>query len=92
MASDGLFAFWIVPPSSNGPIGFGVTARSLDDALRIIHSMGYGCYLPNDPDTLRVTECVTVSQLDQQNVVPRMGPIAVRGMWYPFVAVGVPRE
>jgi len=28
--------------------------------------------------------------LDQPHVVANMGPIVVRGMWYPFVAVGVP--
>ena len=34
---------------------------------------------------------ITVADLDQPHVAANMGPIAVRGMWYPFVAVGVPQ-
>ena len=90
MAEPMLIAYWIVPPSPNGPLGFGVTAHSLQDALQIIHAFGYGRYLPNRPSTLRVTESVTVAELDQPYVVANMGPIVVRGMWYPFVTVGVP--
>jgi len=40
---------------------------------------------------VRSTEGITVAELDQPHVVRNMGPIAVRGMWYPLVAVGVPR-
>jgi hypothetical protein len=90
MAVAGLTAFWIVPPSSHGPLGFGVTARSFDDALRIIRALDYGRYLPDDLGALRVTEGITVAELDQPHVVANMGPIVVRGMWFPFVAVGVP--
>jgi hypothetical protein len=90
MATDGLIAYWIVPPNKNGPLGFGVTARSLNDALEIIRGMRYEKFLPCDRAALCIVEGVTVAQLDQWNVVPRMGPIAVRGMWYPFVTTGVP--
>lgn len=86
----GLTAFWIVSPSSPGLLGFGVTSRSQDDALRIICALGYGSHLPDDLNDLRVTEGVKVAELDQPHVVAKMGPIDVRGMWYPFVAVGVP--
>jgi hypothetical protein len=90
MAVPGLIAFWIVPPSAYGPLAFGVTAWSFDDALWIIRALDYGRYLPDDVGALRVTEGVTVADLDQSHVVANMGPIVVRGMWYPFVAVGVP--
>lgn len=90
MTGPGLTAFWIVPPTKHGPLGFGVTAWSLDDALRLIRGLGYGDYLPADLNTLVVHEAVTVADLDQQYVVPNMGPIVVRGMGYPFVGVGVP--
>jgi hypothetical protein len=79
-----------VPPSRHGPLGFGVTAWSLDDALRIIRALDYGRYLPDDLDALRVTEGVTVASLDESHVVPNMGPIVVRGMWHPFVALAIP--
>jgi hypothetical protein len=90
MARSPLTAFWIVPPSPHGPLGFGVTARSLDDALRIIRALGYERYLPDDLNTLSVREGIMVAELDQPHIVANMGPIVVRGMWYPFVAVGVP--
>jgi hypothetical protein len=90
MARSLLNAFWIVPPSRHGPLGFGVTARSLDDALRIIRAFDFERYLPEDLATLAVREGVTIADLDQPHVVGNMGPIVVRGMWYPFVAVGVP--
>jgi hypothetical protein len=86
-----LTAFWIKTPFPNGPLGFGVTAWSFEDALAIISALGYERYLPDELAELLVTEGVTVAELDQQHVARNMGPIVVRGMWYPFVAVGVPR-
>jgi hypothetical protein len=90
LAVAGLTAFWIVPLSLHGPLGFGATAWSLEDALRMIRALGYGAYLPEDPGALRVTEGITVAALDQRHVVANKGPIAVRGMWYPFVGVAIP--
>lgn len=69
----------------------GVTAWSLDDALGVIAAFDYGRYLPDDPNGMQVRECITDADLDQPHVAVNMGPIAVRGMWYPFVAVGVPQ-
>src|SRR4051812_22302734 len=85
-----LTAYWIVPPPPPGPLGFGITAWSLEDVLRIIRAMGYEMFLPEDLNELVVREGVTVAELDQGHVVPNMGPIAVRGLWFPFVAVGLP--
>ena len=91
MAVAELTAFWVQSPFPHAPLGFGVTARSLDDALGIIRALDYGRYLPDDLAGVRVTAGVTVAELDQPHVVANMGPIVLRGMWYPFVAVGVPR-
>jgi hypothetical protein len=90
VTETGLTAFWIKSPSPHAPLGFGVTAHSRKDAFAIIHAMGYGDYLPSEEKAVRVVEGVTVAELDQPHVVRNMGPIAVRGMWYPFVGVGVP--
>ena len=87
MSDSILIPFWIVPPSKHGPLGFGVTAYSLADALHIIESAGYS--LPEDRSTLRVTEKIRVSDLDEPHVVRNMGAIVVRGIWYPFTKVGV---
>ena len=87
----GLTAYWIKSPYPHAPLGFGVTAWSLDDAVAFINAFDYGRYLPDNLAGLRVTEGVMVAELDQLHVVANMGPIVVRGMWYPFVAVGVPQ-
>ena len=86
-----LTTFWIRSSSSHAPLGFGVTARSLEDALQIIRAFGYGDFLPADRHGLEVVQPMTISALDQNHVAPNMGPTNVRGLWYPFVAVGIPR-
>ena len=85
-----LTAYWITPPSQHGPLGFGVTALSLDDAIFIIRELSYGTWLPDDLSLLKIREGVTVAKLNEPYVVANMGPIVVRGMWYPFIALGVP--
>ena len=82
-----LTAFWIVPADPHGPLGYGVTAFTLSEALSIIRSFGY--LLPADLSTLRITEGIRVADLDDSHVVRNMGPIVVRGLWYPFVRLGV---
>jgi hypothetical protein len=87
MSESTLTPFWIVPPSEHSPLPFGVTAFSLADALRMIEDAGYE--LPQDRSALRVTEGIRFDDLDEHHVVPNMGPIVVRGMFYPFTKVGV---
>lgn len=87
MHESRLRSFWIVPPDPHGPLGLGVTAFSLEDALQILRDAGYD--LPEDTAELRIIEDVRVSDLDELKVVRNMGPIVVRGIWYPFWRVGV---
>ena len=91
MAIAGLIAYWIESPLPHAPLGFGVTARSLEEAFGIIRAFDYDRYLPDDLTGVKVTEGMTVLEMDQPHVAANMGPITVRGMWYPFVAVGVPQ-
>jgi hypothetical protein len=84
-----LTRFWIRSSFPAAPLGFGVTARSLEDAIAIIRAMGYVDYLPNDLADLRITAGIAFDELDP-HVAHNMGPMAVRGMWYPFMAIGVP--
>jgi hypothetical protein len=79
-----LTPFWIVPPGEWGPLGFGVTAHSLDDALTIIRAAGYDGFLPEDAGLLKVVKDVRFDDLPDY-VRTHMGPIVVRGLWYPFV-------
>ena len=87
--ADLLAAHWIVPPDPRGPLGFGVTARSLAGALKIIREAGYAGYLPDDLGSLKVNEGVRVVDLESPYVRAPMGPIVVRGLWYPFSRLGV---
>jgi hypothetical protein len=87
MANSPLTAYWIQSPDLAMPFGYGVTAFSRSDAFELIRS--YGLRLPDDVSQLRVTENVRVSDLDADHVVPNIGPIVVRGVWFPFTKVGV---
>jgi hypothetical protein len=85
-----LTAYWITSPTQPwGPLGYGVTAWSVEDALRIIR--GWGFELPDPLDLVSIQDGITVADLDQSHVVPNMGPIVLRGMWFPFMGLGVPR-
>jgi hypothetical protein len=86
---DLLHTYWITTGDAHGPLGYGVTAWSLEDAIRIIRGFGYN--LPENPKGVRVKRGVSVADLDEPHVVKNMGPIVVRGLWYPFVWVGAPR-
>src|SRR5689334_11095195 len=85
-----LTAYWIKSPIPHSPLGFGITAHSRAEALAIIRAMGYGDFLVDDLTALQITEGIVVSDLNEPHVVANMGPIVVRGMWYPFVALGMP--
>lgn len=87
MTDSPLISFWIVPPEKHGPLGFGVTAFSLGDAFQIVQHAGFK--LPEDRSTLQIREGVRVADLDEPHVIKNMGPIVVRGLWYPFRKVGV---
>lgn len=73
-----LVRYWF--PSDTG-LGFGVTGRTLDDALALLSSFGYEPGRDFNPS--RVVENVSVSALDQNHIVPNIGPVVVRGVWFP---------
>ncbi len=80
-------AFWIeIPGVSHCPLGYGVTAWTLEDAFSIILGRGYS--LPSDPMKMRIRENIRFEELSEY-VKDHMGPIVVRGMWYPFYRLGV---
>lgn len=62
-------------------LGIGVTAYSVDDARNLIDNEA--CSLPWDYEVLEVVEDVDVRDLDQDHVVPNVGPVNFRGVWYP---------
>ncbi len=63
----------------------GVTAYSLQDAFVLLDRHGYEFHRRGP---VEVREGVAVADLDQRHVVPNMGPIVFRGIWYPCLNVG----
>lgn len=84
MSNSILISFWIKTPDPNGPLGYGVTAFSIADAFEIILRAGY-C-LPDDKSTLKIAKDIKPADLDR-HIQDNMGPIVVRGLWYPFIGI-----
>jgi hypothetical protein len=61
--------------------GCGVTANNLDDAREILQSR---IFRDNPfPKIKRVIEGIDVSTLDSNHVLPNIGLVPVRGVWFP---------
>jgi hypothetical protein len=63
--------------------GLGVTAYSLDDAKALLR----GANVLWDYQVLDIVEDVDIRDLDQNHVIPNMGPPNFRGVWYPNLSV-----
>ncbi len=61
--------------------GYGVTALSRDDAELLLASAGF--VRGRDFDVLEVIENVDIRTLDENHVLPNMGPPNTRGIWFP---------
>lgn len=62
-------------------VGCGVTAHDYDDALSLLRTTVFVAKIM--PAVLEVVEDVIVSELDQKHVIPNMGVVAIRGVWFP---------
>ena len=75
-----LTAFWIV---SEGPSvshrQLGVSAYSLEDAFHLLEEMG----IRVNPATATIRSGIRVEDLDPAHILPNMGVIVRRGVWYP---------
>lgn len=61
-------------------MGCGVTAFDYEDAVKLLRENIFKGELPN---IISCQENVDISTLDQNHVVPNMGVVAVRGIWFP---------
>ena len=79
-----LLTYWIEVDRNNSSFKkIGVTAFSLDDAFNILKDQ-LSVNFDNDL-TFEVTEDISFDELDHNHVVPNMGPISERGIWYPRI-------
>jgi len=60
---------------------YGVSAYSLDDARALLRQYGYEID-PDDP-AVSVRERVVLTDEEVRHIGPNMGPVQLRGVWYP---------
>jgi hypothetical protein len=82
-----LRAFWLTfPKDPRLPMGIGVTAYSREDAFAVIAEQGISWHL--EAAEIEVRQDVTLDDLDQRHVLPNIGPMRFRGVWYPSLNLG----
>ncbi len=62
-------------------LGCGVTARDREDALGLVQERILAGGAP--PPIEKITEHIDVSTLDMDHVLPNIGNVLVRGIWFP---------
>jgi hypothetical protein len=83
-----LETFWLTfPKNPNMPFGIGVTAFSEQDAFQLLEECGISAWL-KDAHEISLLRGVTIQDLDPRNIVPNIGPIQFRGVWYPCMNIG----
>ena len=65
--------------------GFGVTAFSVEDAKHLLGQAVPGHY--REAEVLNIIEDMDIRSLDQNHVVPNIGPPNLRGVWFPLLSL-----
>lgn len=77
--------YWFTFEPSESPIptnsGCGVTAYDYEDALALMRDRVFHGQLP---PIEQCTEDVDVSSLDARHVIPNVGNVLIRGVWFPL--------
>lgn len=86
MPSHFLRRYWVkfqhTPAPSALALGVGVSAFGKEDALALI---GERVFVEHElPPILEMIEDVDVRTLDEGHVIPNMGVVARRGIWFPL--------
>ena len=88
LSDDRLETYWITFPGDSSMLsGIGVTAYSEEDAFALVTERGLD-HLIAHASTICVTRGVRVTDLDPTNILPNIGPMQFRGVWYPAANVG----
>jgi hypothetical protein len=84
-----LETFWFsFPQDPRLPFGIGVTAYSEADARAMLDERGVSTWFAHAKQ-VTVTQGIRLQDLDQRNVAPNIGPMQLRGVWYPCMNVGL---
>lgn len=87
MSDKVLKSYWIAGTELDGPIGFGVTAFSLKDAVEIIETAGY--VLNRKKNGLVYRAVRSIEDVEYASVRRNCGPIIPRGLWSPYGLAGL---
>jgi hypothetical protein len=83
-----LTVYWFTMRESFGPsLGFGITAKDLDDALSLLAKAAEEVNRIQINGTMVESwrEIKSADELEQNHVVPNMGVMLRRGVWFPNV-------
>ena len=75
------FKFERLPTATAINLGCGVTAYSREDAVALLRERVFGANGP--PPVLEIVDDVTAATLDPKHVLPNIGNLAERGIWFP---------
>jgi hypothetical protein len=75
------FKFERLPVPAAVNLGCGVTAHSRDDALALVKERVFGT--EKLPPLVEVVDDVDVSSLERKHVLPNLGNLRERGIWFP---------
>ena len=77
--------YWLVLRDDRcAGLGFGITARDWEDAVSLLKAAKVSLGGPADEVMIESwKEVRNVSELEQDHVVPNMGMMLRRGVWYP---------
>jgi hypothetical protein len=83
-----LETFWFsFPEDLYMPFGIGVTAYSELDAWRLMDACGVTEWFSSVKKVV-VQKSIRFQELHQGNIVPNIGPMQLRGVWYPCMNIG----
>lgn len=80
MSGETLTRYWF---KTKNELGFGITAFSEEDAKVLLTDAA--TTIGKDYEVLEIIPNVDIRALDQNHVIPNMGPPNLRGVWYPLL-------
>jgi len=87
-ATDYLDTFWFsFPRDPRLPLGIGVTAFSEEDARLLMDERGVAEWFVEARE-VTVRRGIRIGDLELRHVQPNVGPLHLRGVWYPCMNVG----
>ena len=83
-----LKTYWIsFPQNPEMPIGIGVTALQEEDAFNLIKDQGFDSWFEGATE-IHIKTGVELSEMKSLISAANMGPLQLRGVWYPAANIG----